>query len=174
MRKITTATVTTNNETCLSICIIYYCNDGNNNCPEPLTPYTNAAKLRQLHFILYVLIQLTALWKPLMLGVSALYVTPGRRSIPSNTALLSDIYTATLLKYYNILQELQKYHYRRTNWEWSMHNLINHKATTCGTHFGETKLVVSITDNPDWDNRFMSSILTTLGTISYNRKAQCW
>jgi len=37
--------------------------------------------------------QLTALWKPLVLGVRALYVTPGRRSIPFNTASPSAIYT---------------------------------------------------------------------------------
>jgi len=40
---------------------------------------------------------------------------------------------------------------------------------TCGTHFGETKLVVSITGSPDRDNWFISSILTVVGTISYNQ-----
>jgi len=40
---------------------------------------------------------------------------------------------------------------------------------TCGTHFGETKLVVSITGSPDRDNRFISSILTTVDTISYKQ-----
>jgi len=59
---------------------LLHCSDGYNNCP------------------------LTASWKPLMLGVSAVNVTPGRRSIPSNTALLSDIYTAT---FSIVLQNLQ-------------------------------------------------------------------
>ena len=98
----------------------------------------------------YALTQLTASWKPLMLGVSALYVTPGRRSIPSNTALLSDIYAATFPKVLRnsarppkiALQDMQTENEIRTT-------LKYYKATTCGTHFGETKLVVSMMDNPD-------------------------
>jgi len=43
---------------------------------------------------------------------------------------------------------------------------------TCGTHFGETKLVVSMTGSPDRDNWFTSSILTSVGINSYNHIIQ--
>lgn len=35
---------------------------------------------------------------------------------------------------------------------------------TCGTHFGETKLVASMTGSPDSDNRSISWILVSVGT----------
>ena len=117
----------------------------------------------------YALIQLTASWKPLMLGVSALYVTPGQRSIPSKTALLSDIYTATFSKVLRNSARPPKISLQDTQTENEIRTILKYKVTTCGTHFGETKLVASMTDNPDWDNRFMSSTLTAVGTISCNQ-----
>ena len=44
----------------------------------------------------------------------------------------------------------------------------NIKNFTCGTHFGETKLVASTTDNPEVANLFMSSIFTGVGTVFFS------
>jgi len=38
---------------------------------------------------------------------------------------------------------------------------------TCGTHFGETKLVTSICENPHSDKRFTNSTFAAVGTIFY-------
>lgn len=39
------------------------------------------------------------------------------------------------------------------------------EVVTCGTHFGETKLVLSITLKPVSDNLFMKSIFVSVGMI---------
>lgn len=39
---------------------------------------------------------------------------------------------------------------------------------TCGTHLGETKLVLSITGKPVSDNLFIKSIFVAVGTMLYN------
>jgi len=39
---------------------------------------------------------------------------------------------------------------------------------TCGTHLGDTKLVVSITGSPASDSRSIRPIFTDVGRICYN------
>jgi hypothetical protein len=39
---------------------------------------------------------------------------------------------------------------------------------TCGTHFGETKLVASTTGNPEETSIFINSTFTVVGTICFS------
>ena len=109
-----------------------------------------------------------------MLGVSAVYVTPCCCSIPRNTASLSAIYTHKNIflkwNFYFFKCNFSKFFQKNITTIHSqfikMFKIIMYNGITCGTHFGETKLVVSITGSPERDKRFMSSILTVVGTIS--------
>ena len=44
-------------------------------------------------------------------------------------------------------------------------NLLLSTNFTCGTHFGETKLVASMTESPESDNMSMRRIFTSAGTM---------
>ena len=47
---------------------------------------------------------------------------------------------------------------------------FHYKIGTCGTHFGETKLVVSIDDKPVSESRSISFIFVSVGTIFCQKK----
>ena len=48
---------------------------------------------------------------------------------------------------------------------------FHYKIGTCGTHFGETKLVVSIDDKPVSESRSISFIFVSVGTIFCQKKS---
>ena len=43
--------------------------------------------------------------------------------------------------------------------------IISYRQQTCGTHFGETKLVASTTGNPEETSIFINSTFTAVGTM---------
>ena len=50
----------------------------------------------------------------------------------------------------------------------SLDHLIWFKCITCGTHFGDTKLVASTTDKPAATNLCISCIFTDVGTLPFS------
>ena len=54
------------------------------------------------------------------------------------------------------------------HYQW-LHLILN----TCGTHFGDTKLVVSIDKRPVFDSMSINLILVSVGTIAYKQIEPC-
>ena len=84
------------------VCAVYYSNKDSN---DSVKKNRSHCYLINRTILLTIRLNLTALWKPLMLGIRAMNSTPGRRSIPFNTASPSASYKVTISLQFGFKQQ---------------------------------------------------------------------